>query len=212
LSIEIRRAALALLGAVLVAASLPPGVSGQERSWSVDAASGLAIPVGDLADYYDMGLSVEGTVEYRLHPRVRARLMVAHHPLPGADWDNVEPVEWEGEKPQGPEARFSYVLAGASVPATSPEREGWEIVGYAGMGAARVELEPTDRSLGGTYVRPAAGGGLELSHPIGSRVSVLGRSVGLLFLRTFDGGVTGRGFGFGKELTFSYTAGLRIEL
>lgn len=205
------RAGTALLAAALLGVACPPGALAQD-AWSAGGAAGLSVPVGDLADYYDVGWSVEAGLSYRVHPRLRAQLTVVHHSLAGADWDNVEPVEWTGEKPQGPEARFTYFLAGASVPLTSPHRRGWQILASAGGGIARVDLDPTRESLGGVFVRPAAGGHVEMSYPLSETVGLFGRSGGVLFLRTLDGGVTGRGFGLGKELTLSYTAGLRLNL
>ena len=203
------RAGTVLLATVLLGVACSPGALAQD-AWSADAAAGLSVPVGDLADYYDLGWSVGATLSYRVHSRVRAQLIAVHHSLPGADWDNVEPVEWTGEKPQGPEARFSYFLVGASVPLTFSEREGWQIRASAGGGVARVDLEQTRESLGGMFVRPAAGGEVEMAYPVSEAVRLFGRSGGFLFLRTLDGGVIGRGFGLGKELTFSYTAGLRF--
>ena len=145
---------------------------------------------------------------YRVLPRLDLRLMAAHHPLPGSDWNNVEPVGQLGGEPNGPDGIFTYVLLGAAVPFTHPEASGWSVRALAGVGAAHMELDPTLNSPGGSFWRRAFGGGAELAYPFGGGVSLVGRSLGLVFLRAGDGSMTGGRFG--KELTFSYTAGLRV--
>lgn len=194
--------------AVLLAMAEPSEVLAQER-WTVDGSAGIAVPVGDLSDYHDLGAALEAGLSYRLSPRFRARLLWSYHPLPGSDWDNVEPVEWSGQKPQGPEGRFHYFLVGTSFLFSEPTRAGWNIDGFGGVGAAYMDLEETEQSAAGTFVRPATGGGVELSYPLHPRIRLLGRSAAIVILRDFDGGTVGGRFA--KEITFSYSAGIRFS-
>ena len=153
---------LALLAAVAGPAPLPaqqpsaPGGGSDLRPLSVEAAGGIALPEGDLADWTDRGTHWALGVGYQLHPRIGMRLEGTLSDL------RPSGATGPGDPATGPSAKLwtgSAMVAVQLAEPTGPDGRltPWSVVLEAGGGLARWELDfagtepgtiPADDSVG----------------------------------------------------------------
>lgn len=103
-------------------------------SWSFDLRAGLALPVGDLGDFQDPGLSLGAGTGYHFNPRLSGRLDLDLNFLKGIS---------NGLVFETPGLNAYHLLGGLSYQVTPPT-SGLFVDLYAGAGLARLSFDGSD--------------------------------------------------------------------
>lgn len=175
-----RRAAGLAAGAILALTLLAASPAGAQEAadrftrWTVDARGGIAVPVGDVKDYNDLGGLAGAGVAYRVLPRLRLRADLAAELLPGADWSRV-PTAPAGAQAEGPETDLLHLTGGLQLRLTHPARTDWTLWLHGGAGWTDVSVETTPATQGDNLTRFTWNGGVSFEYPFSDRVDLVGR-------------------------------------
>lgn len=155
-----------VLAALIALAWLPSGATAQSK-WAFEAQGGVGIPVSDLADLTDPGVTFGVGVAYWLSSRLAIRV--------DGDVEILNGKDSSGPGSEGPDINLFHYNGGLQLALTPPDASAWSIRLNAGAGATTFDSDEFSASgstvdFSETYF--TVNGGLAIGYDVSQNVSI----------------------------------------